>query len=711
MLCQEPGSLGKVRHTAVAPTVAPVGRLSAQFIELRDAASFEELVRRYSAFIYSVAYQITTDRHDAEDAAQIAFLQLAIALKSAKKIDKPVGWLETVARNQAMRIIRGKSRLRRREQKASKSETHLDQPVNQADDAALAGVVRDVLDDLPEHYRLPLVLHYFGGMSLETIAAELKSNPNTVGTRLHRGRKMLGHRLQKLGLQFDADALSLLLASLIPATIAKAVLRNVTITSASPPGLAGSILQTIHLSIGAAMRGKLRLATIALVAAAMSAAVASSLKSFSFPQINVMQWIQRIEQSLSPRPMLQVDSTSRPPVRDSLTPTMDLQNRTALSASTVSLPADRPARISPPPQPIVTSAPAAVVDNAPRPILVPLPTDESTPSSISQPIQRAEKSAEALAPVGSDSHVGKSRTEKESPERVQAADEDSLLSVGGGGVEFSGARPSLSIPPFQNGGLKLRGSGDLSITGSFVQNGRVVADGQGLNRELNLSNTPPVQNTIENPPDGSNGWYAVNGGKLLLPPLHVTSADQSYTWGESASDPQLDLVNSVRLQPVGLKRGGDVSIALMTLADNEDQFASLPSGWGVVGLWQIDRGDMQAEAIDVTVRYNQIAAAYLPMNDQSLTFLTYDGQWNATPFDWVQLDRQDHLIEATLAGQFDYFAVAGPLNPDMIPSDLPMFSTLTPEPTISGLPLLALSALRRRRQHLNAAPAPAASEP
>jgi RNA polymerase sigma factor (sigma-70 family) len=146
-----------------------------------DANEFETLVRRYSAFIYSVCYRTTGNRHDAEDAAQIAFLQLAIALKRGTVIDRPAAWLERVARRQGLRLIRTHSRARRRDLVASKPEMQLSSHPETMDQVAIAGLVRDQIDSLPERYRLPLVLHYFGGMSLDTIAGELKINPQTIG--------------------------------------------------------------------------------------------------------------------------------------------------------------------------------------------------------------------------------------------------------------------------------------------------------------------------------------------------------------------------------------------------------------------------------------------------------------------------------------------------------------------------------------------------
>ena len=52
---------------------------------------------------------------------------------------------------------------------------------------------------------------------------------------------------------------------------------------------------------------------------------------------------------------------------------------------------------------------------------------------------------------------------------------------------------------------------------------------------------------IDNDPaNGANGWFARNGGRLILPQVGVNAGTGTYTWGESAADRTLDLVNSVR---------------------------------------------------------------------------------------------------------------------------------------------------------------------
>jgi RNA polymerase sigma factor (sigma-70 family) len=691
-----PGSKGKIRHTAVVP----VRELTARFAETGETASFDELVRRYSAYIYSSCYQITKDRHDAEDATQIAFLQLAVAIKSGSKIEKPVGWLQSVARRQAMRIIRGKSRARRRERKVSKDEMHTANLGTAMDESTIAGIVRDALDDLPERYRLPLVLHYFSGMSLETIAAELKSNPRTVATRLHRGRKLLGRKLNKSGLRLDGDALATILAVVIPSLIVRSISKGVTVASNSPGGLPASIMHTVQLSALAATKRKLAVAAMLLAGASASVALAKSLGSFSFPQVGIQHLFRWMRSMVSPEQPIKLLELTEPEGRVDGMPDTLTQDEIPWSPEVTT--------------PLNLTGQKTSFNGIGRKV-VPLGKDDVP---VSESNTEPTHSGPAWSPLVTTKNEGtpKSKTiskpdesqsiaRRSDPDKLQFSQKETtrseatMLSSGSASANLSGTHANLVVPPFADHGQKFRGYGDVDITGSFIENGRVVADGGNSGRQLNLSKTPPVQNTVDNPPSGSNGWYAVNGGKLTLPPLHVDSADKSYTWGESNEDPQLDLINSVRMRVSGLRQPGDVSLSLENLNSDPKAFGSLPGGWGVIGLWQIDADGMRADSIDLTVRYNQIAAAYLPMGNNLLTFLTYDGQWEAMDFSQVKLDLADHLITGSFDEPFGYFAVAGPLDPFPDQVAQPLLGTIAPEPA-TGMVLFTSMAMvmsRRRR--------------
>src|SRR5581483_1969114 len=208
--------------------------------------------------------------YDAEDASQLVFLALAMEIKSGTNILAPGAWLKRVSRRQALKIVRSRTRRKKREDAVRRTELHLVDTDSPLDQAVLAGVVRDAIDTLPERYRMAVVLHYFGGMTLELISVELKISKQAVGTRLHRGRKMLAEKLERQGVKLENGAIASALAVLVPAAVVSAIVKSAS--SVQMPSAVSSLPMTMTamlraMAVGAVQR-PLRLAVLGIAIAA-----------------------------------------------------------------------------------------------------------------------------------------------------------------------------------------------------------------------------------------------------------------------------------------------------------------------------------------------------------------------------------------------------------------------------------------------------------
>jgi MYXO-CTERM domain-containing protein len=232
----------------------------------------------------------------------------------------------------------------------------------------------------------------------------------------------------------------------------------------------------------------------------------------------------------------------------------------------------------------------------------------------------------------------------------------------------------------------LRGHGTGERAAHFDHSGQVIADGYGVHRTLDLSAVGAIRNAVANPPDGHNGWFAQQRGKLVLPDAPLVAGVA--TWGEDPADPQLDLVNSVRIK-VDPAIFGSVTLALLS-ADRTD-YPSLPSGLKPLGLWEIDAvGFMLADAT-LTVRYDSGLATDLHVAN-NISLWGYDGQWALA--DSIVIDRTNRLISGELSG-VSLFAVAGS-GTNIQPA---LSVSITPEPSaMLGLLSAGLLLLRRRRK-------------
>ncbi len=146
----------------------------------------EELYDRHASTLYRLALSMLKNREDAEDAVQSVFEKYLLRPHLFLSAEHEKAWMLRVTVNQC------KDALRRR---AMRQSVPLDA-------VAEAGVwdreseVRDVLDKLPEEYRVPLVLYYFEDCTVEEISRALRLGASAVKMRLKRGREKLKQALE-----------------------------------------------------------------------------------------------------------------------------------------------------------------------------------------------------------------------------------------------------------------------------------------------------------------------------------------------------------------------------------------------------------------------------------------------------------------------------------------------------------------------------------
>lgn len=162
-----------------------------------ESDAFALLVQRYQRQVYGIAYRLTTDRQEAEDLAQEAFLRAYRALATFRP-DLPFGpWIARIVTN----LTLDRLRKRRREtftaddeqlEMADSGPGPEDVMIGSDDHGRLARAIAALSPD----YRVPLLLHHVQGMALEDVVRVTGLPLTVVKNRLYRARKLLRDQLR-----------------------------------------------------------------------------------------------------------------------------------------------------------------------------------------------------------------------------------------------------------------------------------------------------------------------------------------------------------------------------------------------------------------------------------------------------------------------------------------------------------------------------------
>ncbi len=145
-----------------------------------DEQSYLTYLMQAERTLYHVAATLLRDEHDRQDAMQETALR---AWQHRGKLRE-----ERYFTTWAVRIMINVCRtMQRRSRRMTPTACVPEQPAFPEGDVEL----RVLLDELPERLRLPLVLYYLEGLSVDEIARATGAPSGTIKYRLHQARKAL----------------------------------------------------------------------------------------------------------------------------------------------------------------------------------------------------------------------------------------------------------------------------------------------------------------------------------------------------------------------------------------------------------------------------------------------------------------------------------------------------------------------------------------
>jgi RNA polymerase sigma-70 factor (ECF subfamily) len=168
-----------------------------------DAEALGEIYRLYVRRVFGLCRCMLDSRESAEDVTSEVFLKLQRSIESYDGSIPFPRWLLRVAGNQCIDALR---RRKRGQQKIVEVEEvglieaadSAPSPLGAVLSTEERAQVRDAIARLPENYRVPLVMRYYGELSYDEIAQQLGLQRNYVAALIFRAkqelRRKLGHR-------------------------------------------------------------------------------------------------------------------------------------------------------------------------------------------------------------------------------------------------------------------------------------------------------------------------------------------------------------------------------------------------------------------------------------------------------------------------------------------------------------------------------------
>ena len=179
-----------------------VGRMRA-----RDGSAVAHLASLYGPRIQQLAFRYLKNWEDAEEVAQDVLLKVYRKIEAFRGDAALSSWIYRITFNTAMSRLRTARASRTAEVQAPEFQTESSEhvPAEPADWSALADdqIMRSqmrrqlvaALAHLPEVYRVPVLLRDIHNLSTEEASAILHVKPQTLKSRLHRGRLILRQHL------------------------------------------------------------------------------------------------------------------------------------------------------------------------------------------------------------------------------------------------------------------------------------------------------------------------------------------------------------------------------------------------------------------------------------------------------------------------------------------------------------------------------------
>jgi RNA polymerase sigma-70 factor (ECF subfamily) len=182
-------------------SAADADRILVERVQNGDVTAFDTLVRKYRERLYGIVYNLTSNREDAADLTQEAFIKAFSSINRFKGNSAFFTWLYRIGVNTALSHLK-RNRLRRffsleqiQEEGSNALVLETLAAKHKSDKGALLSELQEKLNEamqkLSPKHRTVVVLFEIEGLSHQEIADILGCSVGTVRSRLHYAKQQL----------------------------------------------------------------------------------------------------------------------------------------------------------------------------------------------------------------------------------------------------------------------------------------------------------------------------------------------------------------------------------------------------------------------------------------------------------------------------------------------------------------------------------------
>jgi len=156
-----------------------------------DKEYFSELISRYKNLVYSVILRMINDRGEAGDLAQEVFIKLYKNLNRYYPDYKFSTWVIRITTNHVIDYRRKKRQETVSMDAADFELASEDSPESSYIKDEQRAMLKKMVNNLPDMYKVPIVLYHGEGLSYQEISEVIEEPLSKVKNRIFRGRRML----------------------------------------------------------------------------------------------------------------------------------------------------------------------------------------------------------------------------------------------------------------------------------------------------------------------------------------------------------------------------------------------------------------------------------------------------------------------------------------------------------------------------------------